>query len=127
MRIFHFFFTILIIALGVASKNLDEVLDESHIGKRQSYYNPISLLRAALNGEDGEEVEKGIINARQLVRGPRYLFWRFSLTTTTQYSATSTSTSTTTCTRSTSLTCSGRRRRSYLLEEDFIAPSNVLP
>ena len=122
MRIYHFFFTILIITLGVASKNLDEVLDESHIGKRHSYYNPISLLRAALNGEDGEEVA-----AHQLVRGPRNLFWRFSLTTTTQYSGTSTSTSTTTCTLSTSLTCSGRRRRIYLLEEDFIAPSNVLP
>lgn len=75
----------------------------------------------------------GSLSARSLFRGPgRFLFWRFRVTTLTKYTATSTSTSTTTCTLSTNSICSGRRRRSSLLEwtlekdEDNIAPTNVL-
>lgn len=136
-----FILSFLVIAL-VAASNLPGSNDPINLNpnpsgpsKRSPYLNPMtSYLRKMVDQEDNL-AGRSVLTARELIRGARFLFWRFSLTTVTSYTATSTSTSTTTCTLSTSSTCTGRRRRSFLEhpEDDNkdesvanISPSTVL-
>ena len=132
-----FILSFLVIALVTAGKlpgsNDPNNLKPSASGpsKRSPYLNPMtSYLRKMVDQEDNL-AGRSVLSARELVRGARFLFWRFSLTTVTSYTATSTSTSTTTCTLSTSSTCTGRRRRSFLEhpEDDNKdeSPANIIP
>jgi len=129
MRLCIAILAVLTVALVTASKFPTSF--EPGPAKRSPYLNPIASYIQKMAGEDDDDLSgSSVLSARQLIRGARLLFWRFSLTTVTSYTATSTSTSTTTCTLSTSSTCSGRRRRSFLEypEDDSssIVPSSVL-